>query len=61
MHLTKIKLVGRFKNTQTKQVFNVHQGRVKGRSVDVLFYYYRQKRQYISQADFYATDIYEPA
>lgn len=53
MKLSNIKHVGRYVNTETKQVMNVKQGRNMPMGTDHLFYLYRNKRVFVSQADFY--------
>ncbi len=53
MKLSNLKKKGRYLNRVTKKVVNIHTGRQVGRSVDVLFYYYRHKRKYISDWEFH--------
>lgn len=52
--LTNIRLLGRYMNTENLKFYNIHKGRRKGYSTDHVFYYYRGKRHYISDADFYS-------
>jgi hypothetical protein len=51
--LTHIKELGRYQNLNTKQKVNIKQGRNMKRGTDHLFYLYRGKKMFISQADFY--------
>jgi hypothetical protein len=53
MKLSNIKLLGRYINPETNRAVNVHIGKRVNRSTDHLFYYFRQKRVFISMADFY--------
>ena len=53
MKLTNLRNLGRYINPETKCPVNVHKGQKKGYSVEVLFYLYRGKRQFISDRDFY--------
>jgi hypothetical protein len=53
MKLSNIKKLGRFINTETNTAVNVYQGRNMARGTDHLFYYFRQRRQPVSMADFY--------
>lgn len=50
--LTKIRRVGRFANAELGKEVNFHKGE-DTRGCDVLFYFFRQKRIYVSDADFY--------
>jgi len=54
MKLTNIRPVGRFRNTETNKEYNIKKGRLKYRSVDILFYLYRGKRIFITDMDFYS-------
>ena len=54
MKLRNIRSLGRFKNVETGKEYNVKSGRRVGRSTDHLFYFYRFKRVFISDADFYS-------
>lgn len=51
--LTNIRELGRFRNKQTGAEYNVKKGRNMQRGTDLIFYLYRNKRQFISDADFY--------
>ena len=53
MKLKNIRPVGRYLNNETGKTYNVKKGRRVGRSTDHYFYLYRNKRQYINDADFY--------
>lgn len=53
MRLTNLRLLGRYTNPETQNEVNVHTGKQVGRSIDVLFYYYQNKRIPISDRDFY--------
>ena len=53
MRLTNLRKLGRYINPETGNPVNVHKGRKKGYGVDVLVWYYRNKRQYITDRDFY--------
>jgi hypothetical protein len=52
MKLTKCVLRGRYKNKNTGKTVNIHVGRVVGRSVDVNYYLYQNKRIFISDNEF---------
>ena len=54
MRLRNIRPLGRYENNETGKAYNVKTGRRVGRSTDHIFYLYRQKRQYINDADFYS-------
>lgn len=54
MKLTKIISLGRYINPSTGRAVNVKRGRRVGRSVDVMFYLYRQQRVFICDAEFSA-------
>ncbi len=51
MKLTGIRRIGRYKSPSGGEV-NVYRGRRVGRSVDILYYLYRGKRNYISDVEF---------
>jgi hypothetical protein len=53
IRLTNVRKLGRFRNKDTGQEYNVHKGRQVGRSVDMRFYLFRNKRVWISDPDFY--------
>lgn len=54
MKLTNIRELGRFKNTENNKEYNIKKGRNKQRGIDVIFYLYRGKRVFISDAEFYS-------
>ncbi len=49
-----IRAVGRFKNTETGKEYNIKKGTIKQRGIDLIFYLYRGKRQFISDKEFYS-------
>ncbi len=51
--LSNIRPLGRYKNTETGKEYNIKKGRNNARGVDIIFYLYRNKRQVISDRDFY--------
>lgn len=51
--LTGITELGRYKNTVTGKSYNLKKGRNLQRGVDLIFYLYRGKRQFITDYDFY--------
>ena len=51
--LSNIINLGRYKNTETGSEYNIKKGSNKQRGTDLLFYLYRNKRQFISDRDFY--------
>lgn len=53
MKLSNIRKMGRFKNTETGQTYNIHKGRYMTRGTDVLFYLYKGKRIFISDYDYF--------
>lgn len=53
MRLSRDKSLGRYRHKETGREFNVKTGRQIGRSVDVMFYLYRNKRQILSDREFY--------
>jgi len=55
--LSNIRELGRYKNTITGKEYNLKKGTNKQRGTDSIFYTYRGKREFISDADFY--HIYE--
>lgn len=50
----KSRILGKYKNVATGQIYNVHKARHKQRNISILFYLYRGKRMFISDADFYS-------
>lgn len=52
--LSNIKELGRYKNNQTGKEYNLKKGRNKQRGTDLIFYLYRGKRQFVSDAEFYS-------
>ena len=54
MKLSNIHPVGRYNNAKTEQTVNIKKGRVKDRSVDVLFYIRNGERVFISDYEFKA-------
>jgi len=54
MKLSHIRCLGRYLNPDTGRPVNVHKGNRKGYGTDHLFYAYRYKRVFISDADFYS-------
>lgn len=52
--LSNIRSVGRFKNEINGKAYNIYKGRNIARKTDVLFYLYRGKRMFVSDADFYS-------
>jgi len=52
--LTNVRAIGRYKNTETGNEYNIKIGTNKQRGVNVIFYLYRGKRQFISDSDFYS-------
>lgn len=58
MRLTNIRPLGRYKNTETNISYNMKKGRNMQRSTDHIFYLYRGKRMFVSDAEFYS-DLYE--
>lgn len=53
MKLTNIRKMGRYKNTKTGQVYNIHKGKKVGYGVDVIFYYKSGKRIFIDDLDYH--------
>ena len=53
MKLTNIRDLGRYKNKVNSKEYNIKIGKQVGRSTDHIFYLYRNKRQHISDKDFY--------
>ena len=51
--LVNLRRVGRYINPETNRPVNVHQGRKQGYGVDILFYYNKFVKQYISDREFY--------
>jgi hypothetical protein len=54
MQLTNKRKVGRFINPSTGRPVNIYQARRVGRSEDMTFYFYRGKKQFVSDRDFYS-------
>jgi hypothetical protein len=52
--LSNIRDLGRYRNTETGKECNVKKGRNMQRGTDLIFYLYRNKRQFISDRDFYS-------
>lgn len=52
--LSNIRELGRYKNTETENEYNIKKGTNKQRGTDLIFYLYRGKRQFISDRDFYS-------
>lgn len=52
--LTNIIELGRYKNTQTGKEYNLKKGRNMARGTDLIFYLYSNKRQFISDFEFYS-------
>jgi hypothetical protein len=51
--LTNIRALGRFINSETGKEYNLKVGRNIQRGTDIIFYLYQNKRQYVSDKDFY--------
>jgi hypothetical protein len=58
MVLSNVRPLGRYKNTDTGKEYNVKKGYNQQRGTDNIFYYYRGKRIFISDRDFYS-ELYE--
>jgi hypothetical protein len=52
--LSNIIELGRYKNTETGNEYNIKKGRNMQRGTDLIFYLYMGKRQFISDRDFYS-------
>lgn len=52
--LSNIRELGRYRNTVTGKEYNIKKGRNKERKTDLIFYLYRNKREFISDLDFYS-------
>ena len=52
--LSNITELGRYRDVETGKEYNVKKATNKQRGIDVLFYLYRGKRQFISDRDFYS-------
>jgi len=52
--LSGIKELGRYKNTKTGKEYNLKSGRNIQSGTDLIFYLYRCKRYFISDADYYS-------
>lgn len=53
MRLTYIINLGRYKNQDTGKEYNIKKGKNPLRGTDHIFYLYRNKRQFINDAEFY--------
>lgn len=51
MRLTNIKSIGKYCNVKTGKFYNFKTGRYVGRSIDIVFYTYQNKRHIVSDAD----------
>ncbi len=51
--LANIRKLGRYQNNDSGRCVNIHIGRKVGYGVDVLFWLYRGKRNFISDRDFH--------
>ncbi len=51
--LTNIRPLGRYRHKESGKEHNIKKGRDMSRGTDVLFYLYRNSRQYISDFEFY--------
>jgi hypothetical protein len=58
MKLKNIINLGRYKNLKTSQEYNVKKGTRVDRSIDIIFYLFRNKRIIISDSDFYNSKIH---
>lgn len=54
MKLSNIRLMGRYINPETNRAVNIYIGRRVGKSTELLFYYFRQKRIWVSMGSFYS-------
>ena len=48
-----IRLLGRYKNTDTSKSYNIYKCTKVGYGTDCYFYFYRNKKQFISDREFY--------
>lgn len=53
MRITNIRKVGRFKNLETEQEYNVYKGQRTSRSTTHYFYLYRNKRILIPDSEYF--------
>lgn len=52
--LNNIRELGRYKNIETGNEYNIKKGTNKKSGTDLIFYLYRGKKQFISDMDFYS-------
>ena len=53
MKLRNILFIGRRENIETNKCYNIYKGTRIGRSTDHYFYFYRGKRMFIKDADYF--------